>query len=100
MAEVVNARNSEYDVLIARPSKWGNPFQIGRDGSRETGHQHVRGPHPPPTRSPGRPARVGREKIGLLLQAGGVPRRRAGETPAGTFFGSVSYAPSIRIITQ
>lgn len=35
MTEVVNARNSEYDVLIARPSKWGNPFQIGRDGSRE-----------------------------------------------------------------
>jgi RNA polymerase sigma factor (sigma-70 family) len=32
---VVNARNSEYDVLIARPSKWGNPFQIGRDGDRE-----------------------------------------------------------------
>lgn len=35
MTTVVNARNEEYDVLIARPSKWGNPFQIGRDGSRE-----------------------------------------------------------------
>ena len=33
MTEVVNARNAEYDVLIARPSKWGNPFQIGRDGA-------------------------------------------------------------------
>lgn len=22
-------------VLIGRPSKWGNPFKIGRDGSRE-----------------------------------------------------------------
>jgi len=22
-------------VLVARPSKWGNPFQIGRDGTRE-----------------------------------------------------------------
>jgi RNA polymerase sigma factor (sigma-70 family) len=32
---VVNAHNSEYEVLIARPSKWGNPFQIGRDGDRE-----------------------------------------------------------------
>lgn len=21
-------------VLVARPSKWGNPFKIGRDGSR------------------------------------------------------------------
>ena len=35
MTEVVNARNESYDVLIARPSKWGNPFQIGRDGDRE-----------------------------------------------------------------
>ena len=24
MAEVVNIRNSSYDVLIVRPSKWGN----------------------------------------------------------------------------
>jgi hypothetical protein len=35
MAEVVNIRKSAYDVLIARPSKWGNPFTVGRDGSRE-----------------------------------------------------------------
>ena len=35
MAEVVNIRNSSYDVLIARPSKWGNPFMVGRDGNRE-----------------------------------------------------------------
>lgn len=34
MTEVVNARNESYDVLIARPSKWGNPFQVGRDGDR------------------------------------------------------------------
>ena len=35
MTRVVNARHEDYDVLIARPSKWGNPFQIGRDGDRE-----------------------------------------------------------------
>ena len=35
MTRVVNLHDEEYDVLIARPSKWGNPFQIGRDGSRE-----------------------------------------------------------------
>jgi len=35
MTRVVNLRHEEYDVLIARPSKWGTPFQIGRDGSRE-----------------------------------------------------------------
>ena len=32
---VVNARREDCDILIARPSKWGNPFQIGRDGNRE-----------------------------------------------------------------
>ena len=35
VTRVVNLRHEEYDVLIARPSKWGNPFQIGRDGNRE-----------------------------------------------------------------
>lgn len=35
MTRVVNVRHEGYDVLIARPSKWGNPFQIGRDGSRK-----------------------------------------------------------------
>ena len=34
-AYVVNKRTSSYDVYIGRPSKWGNPFAIGRDGSRE-----------------------------------------------------------------
>lgn len=24
-----------YDVFIGRPSKWGNPFVIGHDGTRE-----------------------------------------------------------------
>ncbi|MHB8407807.1 MAG: DUF4326 domain-containing protein [Acidiferrobacterales bacterium] len=23
-----------YDVYVGRPSKWGNPFVVGRDGSR------------------------------------------------------------------
>lgn len=33
---VVNIKNKEYyDVYIGRPSKWGNPFVIGRDGTRE-----------------------------------------------------------------
>lgn len=32
---VVNCQKSEYDVYIGRPSKWGNPFKIGRDGNRD-----------------------------------------------------------------
>lgn len=33
---VVNYRSDAYDVRVMRPSKWGNVFQIGRDGDRAT----------------------------------------------------------------
>jgi hypothetical protein len=32
---VVNCKTSSSDVYIGRPSKWGNPFREGRDGTRE-----------------------------------------------------------------
>jgi hypothetical protein len=40
---VVNLRKEPYDVYIGRPGKgknkeegkWGSPFEIGRDGTRE-----------------------------------------------------------------
>jgi len=32
---VVHCKKDRYDVYIGRPSKWGNPFAIGRDGNRE-----------------------------------------------------------------
>lgn len=35
MTRVVNCRTEEYDVLIDRTTEWGNPFVIGRDGTRE-----------------------------------------------------------------
>lgn len=32
---VVNIKNKEkYDVYIGRPSKWGNPFVVGKHGVR------------------------------------------------------------------
>ncbi|MGD9843920.1 MAG: DUF4326 domain-containing protein [Variibacter sp.] len=39
MCKVLNARkvgkqSNAVQVYIGRPSKWGNPFVIGRDGSR------------------------------------------------------------------
>jgi hypothetical protein len=34
MTLVVNCRRDPYDVFIGRPGPWGNPFVIGRDGSR------------------------------------------------------------------
>jgi hypothetical protein len=33
--KVVHCRKEKYDVLIDRTTKWGNPFRIGKDGSRE-----------------------------------------------------------------
>lgn len=27
-------RRADYDIYIGRPSKWGNPFVIGKDGDR------------------------------------------------------------------
>lgn len=32
---VVNKRRENYDIYIGRPSIWGNPFVIGKDGTRE-----------------------------------------------------------------
>ena len=34
-ATVVNLRFEDCDIRICRPSKWGNPFRIGIDGTRE-----------------------------------------------------------------
>ena len=34
MTKVVHCKKESYDVYIGRPSKWGNPFKIGRDGDR------------------------------------------------------------------
>jgi hypothetical protein len=31
---VVNVRTDPYDVYIGRPSKWGNPFRLRREGDR------------------------------------------------------------------
>lgn len=31
---VVHCKKAPYDIYIGRPSKWGNPFVIGQDGTR------------------------------------------------------------------
>ena len=31
---VVHCKRASYDVYIGRPSLWGNPFVIGKDGNR------------------------------------------------------------------
>jgi len=35
MTRIVNLYKEPHEVYIGRPSKWGNPFEIGKDGSRE-----------------------------------------------------------------
>ena len=32
---VVHCKKDHYDVYIGRPGKWGNPFIIGVDGTRD-----------------------------------------------------------------
>lgn len=32
---VVNGRETACDIFVGRPSKYGNPYVIGRDGTRE-----------------------------------------------------------------
>lgn len=32
---VVHKQRAPYDVYVGRPTEWGNPYQIGRDGTRE-----------------------------------------------------------------
>lgn len=33
--KVVHCKKSKFDVYIGRPSIWGNPFEMGKDGTRE-----------------------------------------------------------------
>jgi hypothetical protein len=33
--KVVHCKRAPFDIHIGRPSNWGNPFVIGRDGNRE-----------------------------------------------------------------
>ena len=35
MTTVVHCKRSPFDVYVGRPSKWGNPFTIGKDGTRQ-----------------------------------------------------------------
>jgi hypothetical protein len=34
-SNVVHCKRQSFDVYIGRPSKWGNPFVLGRDGGRD-----------------------------------------------------------------
>lgn len=33
--KVVNIMTDRFDVYIGRPTKWGNPFRVGKDGNRK-----------------------------------------------------------------
>lgn len=32
---VVHCKRESFDVYVGRPSKWGNPFVVGLDGTRD-----------------------------------------------------------------
>lgn len=79
-------------VYIGRPSKWGNPFVIGRDGSREEVIEKYRVARVA-TRVARRARRTPRPRSGLLVRAAVVPRRRADRAREP---GLTSSAPSRR----
>ncbi len=31
---VVHCKREPFDIYVGRPTQWGNPFEIGRDGDR------------------------------------------------------------------
>ncbi len=33
--KIVHCKKENYDIYIGRPSKWGNPFVVGKDGTRK-----------------------------------------------------------------
>lgn len=33
--KIVHCQREKYDIYIGRPSRWGNPYSIGVDGSRK-----------------------------------------------------------------
>lgn len=35
VTRVVHCRRDHFDIYIGRPSPWGNPYIIGKDGTRE-----------------------------------------------------------------
>lgn len=35
MCTVVNKHHQPFDIYIGRGSRWGNPYQIGKDGDRD-----------------------------------------------------------------
>ena len=35
MTKVVHCKREKFDVYIGRPGKWGNPYVIGKDGTRK-----------------------------------------------------------------
>lgn len=34
ITKVIHCKKESYDVYIGRPSIWGNPYSIGKDGPR------------------------------------------------------------------
>lgn len=79
MTTVVNCSRSRYDVYIGRPSEWGNPYVVGRDGTRE----EVIAKYEAMIRSrPDLMARIKSELRGKILGCWCVPKRCHGHVLA------------------
>ena len=78
---VVHCKRAPFDIYIGRPSKWGNPFVIGRDGNREQVIEKYPHVYSRPSGVVGSGAvRTEREGPRLLVRATKLPWRRIGGT--------------------
>ena len=78
---VVHCKREPFDIYIGRPSKWGNPFVIGRDGNREQVIEKYPHVYSRPSGVVGSGAvRTEREGPRLLVRATKLPWRRIGGT--------------------
>ena len=67
-------------VYVGRPSKWGNPFVIGRDGTRDEVVAKYRASDPPAASAHGGVAETARQTSRLLVGARALSRIGADRT--------------------
>jgi hypothetical protein len=91
MCKVLNVRQvgrraAPDRVYVGRPSKWGNPFVIGRDGTRSEGDREIPRMDRAAAGAHGGAARAARQAPRLLMRAGAVSRGGADQTPQSVKF--------------
>jgi Domain of unknown function (DUF4326) len=85
MARIVHCKREPYDVYIGRPSVWDNPYEIGKDGDRETVirkyREYLHSSHSLMAQLPELKGKTLNPQ--LLVRTEGLPRSRTGGAAGG-----------------